>query len=396
MLTLALVFVMFCLFPVTMLPFLIIMYIKDTTRAKNYAIMISFSLSIIAYYLQNSPGLDLTVYYSRMNFMRENTLSYAFNNINGFKIEPLSNIILFAISKTNKYQLFPFLSTLFSYSITLWIYADYANKFKTSIISKITTLSLIFALNTYLAYATGFRFSTGTTIILIGIYYEFINKNNKFSSFILYIFSCFFHSGLWFFPLLRIILVFYKQNKILKYIINVALCTWSLFDRLVIKLIAMIPNSTFNSYINDKYNISSDIYTVGNSNAVFVYYLKLGIVIMILMMCYSIASQKINNTLNSEYVNLMKLTSYFTFGSVLNKLVFGRYLFLLLVISEFLVINFYKQSKKETTLIYYYVALPYILLGLFGQMNLFSIQFTITKIKMLSINIFSFFVGILT
>lgn len=389
---------MFIFFPIATSLFSIIMYFNNDKYSKYYAILFSFALSLIAYNIFPKLGFDYYVYVKRMELLQGKSLLNAFDSVEGFVTEPLSNLLFYIIAQTNNHRLLPLTATFISYSTLLVIYDFYAKKNKISPIVKLTVILMVFSWVYFISIATGIRFSLGTVIIIYGIYREFYLNKNAVTSLIIYFIAALFHTALYPFLLVRTLVNFYK-GRILKRIIAIILCSWSFYQKIVTNLIGLIPFEILKGKITEKYVIYENEYILGSSlNAVIYHNLKWVYVILVVFALHSMTQTERSeerHNMSQTYVTTLKLTTFFTIGSLGNQLFSGRYIMMLMLITPPIIMNFIQYGKFiKLKPLFIYVCIIYSLIGLYVQIvGVMKLKWYLSPIEQLVNNIFSLLIN---
>ena len=209
---------LFLIYPILTIPLIIIGSIKDKKHRIIYMMLLAFDLALISLHLDPSKyGLDLNVYFSTMDIMKQMRLE-SFLQTYVTQKEFLTNILFYIYASLGNYNLWTFTVTFLCYGIFFYILTDYA---KVKDISNknyivIMVVSLLFYNNLYAI--TGLRNSLAMMIFLLAVYVEYFKEKKNILWKILYIIPCFIHMSMAIGVVLRLCMIFYK-NKNKKYII---------------------------------------------------------------------------------------------------------------------------------------------------------------------------------
>ncbi len=209
---------LFLIYPILTIPLIIIGSIKDKKHRIIYMMLLAFDLALISLHLDPSKyGLDLNVYFSTMDIMKQMRLE-SFLQTYVTQKEFLTNILFYIYASLGNYNLWTFTVTFLCYGIFFYILTDYA---KVKDISNknyivIMVVSLLFYNNLYAI--TGLRNSLAMMIFLLAVYVEYFKEKKNILWKILYIIPCFIHMSMAIGVMLRLCMIFYK-NKNKKYII---------------------------------------------------------------------------------------------------------------------------------------------------------------------------------
>lgn len=250
----------FILIPILGIPIYLIYYLYDKNKSGIlYSVLLGFMFGILAYYFNPPENYDLyrlkIIVSELVNLDLKEVISLA--KVSDLEFIPM--IYSYLIALTNNFNLLQFFVVTFGYSMLFYMLYDYRKIAKLDTLSFIAViLFTIFGFNT-LYFISGLYNYIAIIIFSFAIYNEYIKKNNKIISYILYVVTLFIHNSM-FFPFS--ILVIYKlaNNKFNFKSTSLTLIIF-FFAYYILNFINNYANMSIISKLLDMYNS----YVSGNS-----------------------------------------------------------------------------------------------------------------------------------
>lgn len=203
----------FMLVPIIGLPVYALYYLFDKNKLGIiYSILLGFMFGILAYYFNPPENYDLF----RLKLIVSELVNLNFNEVLTLTkvsdLEFIPMIYSYLISLTHNFNLLQFFVVTLGYSILFYMLYDYRKVSELDTLSFIAVvLFTIFGFNT-LYFISGLYNYIAIIIFAFAIYNEYVKKNNKIISYILYILTLFIHNSM-FFPFAILLIYKFSNNK---------------------------------------------------------------------------------------------------------------------------------------------------------------------------------------
>lgn len=373
--------------PILSIPvnFIALLRTPKGVNAVKHACLFAIGLAFLAFHVIPDMGMDLYRYYLRMDQMLElQTLDAIRGEISSFNIEFISYYLMFIISKTGLYGLYPALSVAFTYSICLGIAIQVARVRNYTASETRLIILLLLAWLSSDAVVSGIRYNMAFSVLLLAVYYDYFLKKKNILSYSLYFATLLIHSSFIVFVFFRIILPFLKRYKLLRYIVFSILVTWSLY----FGFIADIANnlSFYNDgYLTEKLEGYSVTHEGGRIGKYIVRYAKL-------LMCtiISIVLIKKKETSNGEKtIELFNTSNALLVVGSFNRLIYvSRFFQVFTSFVPFYIIEVIRDIGKRKKMLFYLVMFMCSLFFIYDQQSILSFKLSNSFIHLLFTPIF--------
>lgn len=250
----------FILIPILGIPIYLIYYLYDKNKSGIlYSVLLGFMFGILAYYFNPPENYDLyrlkIIVSELVNLDLKEVISLA--KVSDLEFIPM--IYSYLIALTNNFNLLQFFVVTFGYSMLFYMLYDYRKITKLDTLSFIAViLFTIFGFNT-LYFISGLYNYIAIIIFSFAIYNEYIKKNNKIISYILYVLTLFIHNSM-FFPFSILVIYKLSNNKFNFKSTSLTLIIF-FFAYYILNFINNYANMSIISKLLDMYNS----YVSGNS-----------------------------------------------------------------------------------------------------------------------------------
>lgn len=250
----------FILIPILGIPIYLIYYLYDKNKSGIlYSVLLGFMFGILAYYFNPPENYDLyrlkIIVSELVNLDLKEVISLA--KVSDLEFIPM--IYSYLIALTNNFNLLQFFVVTFGYSMLFYMLYDYRKIAKLDTLSFIAViLFTIFGFNT-LYFISGLYNYIAIIIFSFAIYNEYIKKNNKIISYILYVVTLFIHNSM-FFPFSILVIYKLSNNKFNFKSTSLTLIIF-FFAYYILNFINNYANMSIISKLLDMYNS----YVSGNS-----------------------------------------------------------------------------------------------------------------------------------
>lgn len=203
----------FMLVPIIGLPVYALYYLFDKNKLGIiYSILLGFMFGILAYYFNPPENYDLF----RLKLIVSELVNLNFNEVLTLTkvsdLEFIPMIYSYLISLTHNFNLLQFFVVTLGYSMLFYMLYDYRKVSELDTLSFIAVvLFTIFGFNT-LYFISGLYNYIAIIIFAFAIYNEYVKKNYKIVSYILYILTLFIHNSM-FFPFAILLIYKFSNNK---------------------------------------------------------------------------------------------------------------------------------------------------------------------------------------
>lgn len=371
------------LFPIFTFPIVLLGFFMDQKYKLVYLILFALILSIIAYTLEATIGLDLAVYFAKMQDISQLTINEFAIYLQG-RTEPIFEVLLYLVSLTGNYHILPIITTFTIYFIYLYIVYDYSKK--NNISKKYFTLSIIMILILlrFIYTISGIRNPLAIAIFAAIFYNDvYIYKSKKIKYIFLYIIPFFIHNSIIILVLIRVFALFItSQKNKFGYIKNIIIILlFSVMGYLLLNSMLFIERT---DYFVETYNFS---FKLLENKDFFMQQVTQILFILINYKLYKINKDKVYLIINIFNVILL-LMGYAVF------FVFDRYFQLMILFNILSISNYMKINTKHKSIVYIILA---IILGFFFLNQIRSIMACKFLIKeKIFVNILKIFFDILT
>ncbi len=370
-------FLIFILSPIVSLPFSAYGLFKNCNRrsAFGYIFLISAVFAVLAFHIEPEKGWDVYQYYMRMQQMQSlSTLEAAKNAIDGFQVEALSYYLMYFISKTGQLGLYAAISTFFTYMTCLSITCSLGQRRG---YSKKEIRLMIVVLLTWLAsdaIFSGIRYNMGYTFFVLALYTEYVNKNKRVLTIVLYICSVLTHASITLFVGLRVILPLCRKNKIVRNVLFFLMSFWSLFFGQIESFLSGL--TVFNTgYLSQKVSTYSYVQSSGNLGIYVVRYDRLFLCLMLaLFLVFFIQKKKNDENKDPEIISAQ--VGFLVFGSFNRLIYIARFFQVFAALTPFYIVEFWNSITNRTIKIFIMLFL------IFSSMVLFYNQISVFEITL--------------
>lgn len=204
---------LFIIVPVIGLPIYALYYLLDRNKKGIlYSLLLGFMFGVLAYYFNPPENYDLY----RLKLIVSELVNLDFKEILTLTkvsdLEFIPMIYSYLIATTHNFNLLQFFVVTLGYSILFYMLYDYRKYTKLDTISFMAVvLFTIFGFNT-LYFISGLYNYIAIIIFAFAIYNEYIKKNYKIISYILYVLTLFIHNSM-FFPFAILLIYKISNNK---------------------------------------------------------------------------------------------------------------------------------------------------------------------------------------
>lgn len=268
--------------PILSIPvnFIALLKLPNSDNAIKHAVLLSFGLAFLAYHIVPDMNMDLYRYYLHMDQMAEiQTLDAIRQEINSFNSEFISYYLMYIISKTGYYGLYPAISVAYTYCVCLYVLISVCRKRNYNSFDIRIAIFVLFAWLSSDAVVSGIRYNMAFTTLLLAIYLEYSRCVKKIICLPLYFVSMLIHSSFIVFVLLRILLPFMERNRIIRYVAFAIFATWAIYFG---SLADIASNLSFynDGYLSEKLESYSAVHQSGRIGKYIVRFAKLLICII--------------------------------------------------------------------------------------------------------------------
>ena len=357
--------------PVLSIPINLIALLKNplASHAKWHALLFAIGFAFIADHIVPDLGMDLYRYFQRMDQMADlSSLDAIRMEIEQFNTEFISYYLMYLISKTNLYGLYPAISTLYTYSVCLYIALQVVDRYG---YSKSEARFLIVILLSWLAsdaIVSGIRYNMAFTTLLIACYMDFILERKRPLTYAIYGATILIHSSFIVFIALRVLCLFMKSNKIIRFGIFVILGTWSLYFGSIADFASDV--SFYNDgYLADKLDNYNVVHTGGRIGKFIIRYSKL---IISALISYVLIKKYEEEKNRKDDMNLFNASNSLLVLGSLNRLIYvSRFFQVLSSFAPFFIIHLFRNSNET---IYRAFIVILCVFFFYDQMSLFGIK----------------------
>lgn len=341
--------IFFLAIPIISLPLFFVLMLINKSEKNYYVLFFSFSLGIVAFYIEPIQALDLYRYFEQMDVMGQLNFIEFFNT-HVLRPEFLSNLTFFIIAKIKQYGLLSMIATTISYYFIIKCVLECANKKNLRLLEKIVILLFVLSIMIFTHFATRIRNNVGLVLCAYAFYREYVQGKKGLFTKMLYILPCFIHASMLLGVIIRLVLCI--KEKYLKVILPIIVGLVVILGNMYITMIGgfMSNFGMFSSY-DDKisaYILSGTEYEPTN--------VKVKFALMLLLLCNVIHMIKRYNygKENSEYTKMILVVDLIVMSLVQYNDVFLRFFYLAFFVNIKLLIDTVRiLSRKEEKIIYY-------------------------------------------
>lgn len=373
--------------PVLSIPvnFIALLRAPKGINAVKHTCFFTIGLAFLAFHVVPNMEMDLYRYYLRMDQMLElQTLDVIREEISSFNTEFISYYLMFIISKTGLYGLYPALSVAFTYSISLGI-AIQVSRVRNYTVSE--TRLIILLLLTWLssdAIVSGIRYNMAFSVLLLAVYYDYFLGKKNVLSYSLYFTTLLIHSSFIVFVFFRILMPFLKRYKLLRYIVFLILATWSLYFGY---LADMASNLSFynDGYLTEKIEGYSFMHEGGRIGKYIVRYAKLLICVIISI----VLIKKKETNENKKTIELFNTSNALLVVGSLNRLIYvSRFFQVFTSFVPFYIIEVIRSISKGGKILFYLIIFMCSLFFIYDQQSILGFKLSNSFIHLLFTPIF--------
>lgn len=362
------VLLIFFISPLLSLPILICLYFFDKNqKGIFYSLLISLVFGFIVYHFIPYQGFDLVKHHNVVNYLSNKSFLEFINLSKVLDLEIIPLLYSYFISMMNNINLLQFFIVSLGYFIILYILYDYRKISDLSILSFIpVVLFTVFGFNT-LYFISGLYCYIAIIFFFLAFYYDYVKKQNKILTYIIYISTLFMHSSM-FLPFVLLFLYKFLKEKFNLKIIIVCLLIF-VFSIQVLTII----NSLYPTVIIERIIYMFQVY-FGNDSHYKMYYSGSIFFIEITKFIVSLICAYIDNTnLSNKKINGFIYTLCLcTILMMLKTRVAIRYVMLIQFIGIVPMMNMLKNKKNS--FIYFGLILGLSILYILFFINVFKNQ----------------------
>lgn len=360
------IFILLLIFaPIISIPvnFIAIIKTPNSGNAIKHAVLFSLGLAFLAYHIVPDMDMDLYRYYLRMEQMADiQTLDSIRQEISSFNAEFISYYLMYIISKTGYYGLYPAISVAYTYGVCLYVLIHICNERNYSTFDARIAILVLFAWLSSDAVVSGIRYNMAFATLLLTIYLEYSCSAKKIICFPLYFCTMLIHSSFIVFVLLRILLPFMERNKAFRYVAFAMFATWSIY----FGSLADIANdlSFYNDgYLSEKLENYSTVHQGGRIGKFIVRFAKLLLCIIISITLMRKHTKAEENDSNLKSVQIYNTANALLVVGAMNRLIYvSRFFQVLTSFIPFFIIDVLKDNNKRYKIL---ISLIVVLVSLF-------------------------------
>lgn len=380
---LALIVLLFLLFPVMSFPMALIAYFRDPRHRTAYSLILGSIFGVVAYHLKPTSAYDLYRHHIVVADMY--SLSWSkFNSQLFSTIEPITFLINFVISRLRNFDYLQFFVVTIGYWILFYIIGDYAkrNKIRNSslLLSLAFTLTSIICIN----FFSGLWNYLAMFIFFLAFYLEYYKRKSRLITYPLYIASSLIHLSM-LFPILILIIYKFCREKI-NVRLGLIIGSILIFQRIIPYLadqISKIPQfADFGSLYGS--------YFINNSAAFSLFDTKVIVMNLLILSVYLITLGKIKHTKKVEikktadYVLILIISVLGISTSAITSL---RFVVLVQLLGSLIIMNVFSQKKFAIHyLLGFYMVLLILLFSIYQFILLRNLDFSGVWLGLLSVN----------
>ncbi len=329
------------LFPMLSFPINITNYVLIKKERKIYALLVAFSLGLIAYTWKPAIAYDLYRWQQQIRIFSYSGFSAVIQRIIT-DLEPLNYIIKYIISKTGNFNLVQLFISLIGYYEILWIIADYSKNKKINILPfTIGTIFILLSLK-YIDFISGLWFNFAIINFALGIYLDYTKKTKRIH-WMFYLISVLTHISTIYILIMLIISKTiktenYKKIIVITFIISLLFGPILLFlDTHINMYIIHYISKLYNSYFinGDKYD-----YLHAGTNLLF------SVVRLLITLAIFYNERKNLKEYNPKLIIFILITSASTSAILFHAKVYIRFIFFIQLVAIPIFFSF--LSKKNT------------------------------------------------
>lgn len=322
---------------------LLLLYCAPLKLRKIIILFLAMSLGIISYYTVPLPSDDLFRHYEQMNLLQNLKFNEIFEY--GYSYVYLNTFIMYLISLTGKFGLYPMLYITIGYFLLFYMILDYAEMKDCSKRNIMLMVILVFFEFVFRDYISGLRNQFAFILCAFGIYIGFF-KMKKMCRNLLFLASIFIHTA-------SLLIIFcFVGFKFLKNLCNlkdrqIYILFFSIMP-IMICLMSIIKFLNIDNAFMNKIIMYFTIFGYNNTNVM---------IFKFLIYFLSFITLIISNDESSKNDLKAFLVSYhcFTLGTILNMTLFYRmnyFIYCFNFIANFTVLERIDISRKLKIVIY--------------------------------------------
>lgn len=334
---------------ITILAAIIEYFVKDK-GLKIYLIILTISLSIIAFYFNPPANFDLSRHYDVLKYCRNYGWTYIINS-QDYKSLPIGAAYMYIISMMNLNGFLPAITTVISYGcILLTIYKIYITKKYNKLAIVLATFSFLLMFN-YIGLISGIRNKLCLAVFFYFLYMDLIEKKSRKLCFIIYTLLCFIHPSTIVLVLLRVLLTIKNENasKLIRFFILI----WSFLKEIILTVLMYFIDFPIIQLIVSKMQgyTEEEAYAVANVPLYTFVYMTRNIILLLIYMKY------LKNTKEKKelqmYNNFVTYMYCFVFGAINDYHFFVRMSEFLLLLNIYPIINVFgiKYEKGNNVIL---------------------------------------------
>jgi hypothetical protein len=212
---------------------------------KKIIFIFSMALACISFSYIPVETNDLFRHYLQIDFFK----NYSIMDVMSYDFLFIINLVFYFISIINLKGLLPFLSTLITYYLLIYIAIDIAKTFKPGKLQYSIIILLLLGIIPYNFVVSGVRFYTCVAIFIYACYREFIKNNNNFNTKLLYIFPIFIHYSSVLFYMFKVLLKLTYKNKFIFGIVCLVLATYYYWKNILISILSNYDLGNFKNKV---------------------------------------------------------------------------------------------------------------------------------------------------
>lgn len=175
--------------------------------------MIGISLAVFAYWFEPSPDIDLSRYFSVLDYMQHYSWE-DFKEYTLFKdILIIEDFLFYFIAKSGNFHLLPALVVFVTYSIALYIITDFANRRKVDSFELLKVILIVLCIMPFANIVSNVRNIMAFSIFSLALYREMEQGKKNVATYFLYAVPVLIHISTVALIALRLVLPFYRQKR---------------------------------------------------------------------------------------------------------------------------------------------------------------------------------------
>lgn len=340
-------------FPILSLIYNLFCFIFIKNYRKLFAILLSISISSIAYVWNPAENYDLYHWHLEMLKFSNNNFKYLIETIKN-NFEPLNYFLKYIFSKTGNFNLIQAFVSFFGYFEILWIIQDYSKKKNISIFSVSLVTGFILSTIQFVNFISGLWFIFAIINFSTGIYLEYF-CNNKKLALIFIVITPLIHISTIYVILVYILAHIKSDKKIKSFLLVVLIC--SMFVGNIIVFIDKMINNNIVHYIRhlyDTYFLQGSQYDYLHSGKNFIF--SMFRLVFVLLSVY-IVEKKTNVKLNRKYLLIVSIFCVSTLVIIFSSKIYIRYAILVSIIGIPILLELFnkKITKNLSLMIMFYI-----------------------------------------